>query len=98
VTQWLKENGFTITERNWKTKYCEIDIIAESDTTRYFIEVKYRSSLRQGGGLAAITPKKLKQMGFGAEVYTARFPTKKHLRLAVVSLDKDGPITLLEVE
>lgn len=98
VAAWLAKNKFTILERNWKTKYCEIDIIAEAKQTRYFIEVKYRSSAEQGGGLAAITPKKLQQMKFAAELYAASHVIEKSLRLAVVTVDASGSIDLVEVE
>lgn len=95
---WLEKKQFTIIERNWKTKWCEIDIVAEKEETRYLIEVKYRSSGRQGGGMAAITPQKYKQMQFAAELYAARNPTPKDLKLAVVSVSPGGTFALLEVE
>jgi len=98
IAEWLTTKKFSIVERNWKTKYCEIDIIAESADTRYFIEVKYRSSSTQGGGIAAITPKRLRQMRFAAELYMTRHATQKLQRLAVVSLGKGEGIELLEVE
>jgi len=98
VAKWLAANSFTIKERNWKTKYCEIDIVAQKGDTLYFIEVKYRSSTDQGGGLAAITPKKLQQMKFAAELYEARSKTAANLRLAAVSVDKTGAIDLVEIE
>ena len=61
--------GHTIIERNWKTKYCEIDIISQKDDTLYFTEVKHRKNDKAGDGLAAITPKKLNQMKFAAKLY-----------------------------
>lgn len=61
--------GHTIIERNWKTKYCEIDIISKKDGTLYFTEVKHRKSDKAGDGLAAITPRKLSQMKFAAKFY-----------------------------
>lgn len=98
VADWLSAKGFTIIERNWKTKSCEIDIIAETQSTRYFIEVKYRSGANQGSGLEAITPKKLQQMTYAAELYATRHRTGKDLRLAAVSVDASGTIDLVEVE
>ncbi|HWT39961.1 MAG TPA: ribonuclease HII [Dongiaceae bacterium] len=98
VANWLVAKGFVIIERNWKTKYCEIDIIAEMADTRYFIEVKYRSSKSQGGGIEAITAKKLEQMRFAAELYTARYTTSKQQKLAVVSLGGGNEGELVEVE
>ncbi|MCR4626403.1 MAG: YraN family protein, partial [Treponema sp.] len=36
----LKEKGFTILYRNWRTKRGEIDIIAEKNDAIVFVEVK----------------------------------------------------------
>ena len=67
--QELVRRGYTILVRNWKTKFCEIDIVAEKETSLYFVEVKHRKNAEQGGGVAAITPKKLQQMTFAARVF-----------------------------
>ncbi len=40
VVQYLKNNGFAILKRNYRTRYGEIDIIAQKLDTVYFIEVK----------------------------------------------------------
>lgn len=69
AAEYLKKHEYKIRERNWKTKVCEIDIVAEKKGKLYFFEVKHRKSDRQGGGLAAITAKKLQQMKFAAKVY-----------------------------
>lgn len=69
AAEYLMREGYRIIERNWKTRMCEIDIVAEKDGTLYFVEVKHRKTDRQGGGLAAITPKKCEQMKFAAKVY-----------------------------
>ena len=55
----LQEKGYKIVERNWRTRVCEIDVIAKKNHIMFFIEVKYRGSQRQGGGLDYIKPKKL---------------------------------------
>lgn len=69
VADYLVSLGHTIVSRNWKTKYCEIDIVSCHNDVYYFTEVKYRKQENQGGGLAAITPKKLHQMKFAAEYF-----------------------------
>ncbi|MDA3967078.1 MULTISPECIES: YraN family protein [Helicobacter] len=38
--EFLKENDFVIIDRNFYTKFGEIDIIAKKDSTLHFIEVK----------------------------------------------------------
>ncbi len=72
VAQYLRRQKFTIIDRNWKTKWCEIDIIAEKHGVTHFVEVKYRKNDKGGSGLAAITPKKLRQMKFAAELWLSR--------------------------
>jgi len=69
AAEYLHSLGHTVLNRNWKTKFCEIDIVSVKDKTIYFSEVKYRRSATQGGGLAAITTKKQQQMKFAAEYY-----------------------------
>ena len=41
--KFLMKQGFSILERNYTKKWGEIDIIAEKDDIRYFIEVKSKS-------------------------------------------------------
>lgn len=69
AARYLRQQGHTVINRNWRTKFCEIDIVSCRGNTIYFTEVKYRKNDRQGGGLAAITQKKLRQMRFAAEYY-----------------------------
>ena len=71
VAEQLVRLGHEIVERNWKTRFCEIDIVSRMNEDIYFTEVKYRKSHTEGGGIAAITPKKLRQMKFAAQLYAA---------------------------
>ena len=66
VAKHLKNLGYKIIEKNWKTRWCEIDIIAKKDNRMHFVEVKYRSSDQQGSGFDYITPKKLHKMDLAA--------------------------------
>lgn len=69
VCDYLKQQGFEIIDRNWRTRYCEIDIIAKKNNRIHFVEVKTRKSELYGSGFEYITPKKLKQMRFAAEFW-----------------------------
>jgi ribonuclease HII len=92
VAKHLSEGGHVILERNWRTKFCEIDIVSQKGDTIYFVEVKYRKNDKAGGGLAAITPKKLKQMTFAAEFYSAKHRLKDvNLRLAAADVSGEVP-------
>lgn len=72
VARYLEGSGHKIVDRNWKTKYCEIDIVSVKDDRYYFTEVKYRSNSRHGDGFSYITPRKYKQMKFASELYMQR--------------------------
>lgn len=98
---YLIEHGHTVLERNWRTRYCEIDIVSKKDDTLYFTEVKYRRSTLQGGGLGAITPQKLNQMELAARFYEASKKLQDvSLRLVVITVTGTPPKveTFLEVE
>ena len=91
--------GHKIIDRNWKTKYCEIDIISKKDDTLYFSEVKHRRNGIGGDGLAAITPKKLNQMAYAAKFYahTQRL-INVDLRLMAIATTGDSPAVVSVVE
>ena len=44
AAQYLQEQGFAITKRNYRSGHCEIDLIAENDTHILFVEVKARTA------------------------------------------------------
>jgi len=69
AAEYLKKHGYMILDLNWRTRYCEIDIVAQQKKTIYFVEVKYRENDAHGSGLEYITEKKLQQMRFAAEMW-----------------------------
>lgn len=66
---YLVRHGHTIIDRNWRTRWCEIDIVSQKGDDIYFTEVKHRKTSRQGDGLAAITVTKQRQMTLAARMY-----------------------------
>ena len=89
VSEYLTSTGYRIVARNWKTKACEIDIVAVKDKVLYFVEVKYRERADQGDGFDYITPKKLDQMAFAAKYYVAI--DKWHGELVLSAASVSGP-------
>lgn len=92
---YLKSQGYLIKAVNWKDRRCEIDIIAEKNRTTYFIEVKFRSTSRQGRGFDYITAAKVRQMQFAAELWCHKYKWKGACELAAISIDEDG-LTFLD--
>lgn len=87
VSEYLENNGYKIIDNNWKTKWCEIDIIAEKDGIMHFVEVKYRSNPEQGRGFEYITSAKQRQMARAADswVLINRWDGEQVLSAAEVS-------------
>ena len=87
----LGADGHEIIARNWRTRYCEIDIVSVKDDVLYFSEVKYRNNSRYGDGLAAITAKKQRQMRFAAELFIAKHPQYegRDMCMLAVAIDRD---------
>lgn len=97
----LERAGHSILERNWKTKFCEIDIVSRYKNVIYFTEVKYRKDQQQGGGMAAITSKKHRQMKFAAEYYVLKHKMDTvDIRLQAISVSGENfnIDELLEIE
>lgn len=95
AANYLARLGHSIIDRNWKTKFCEIDIVSHYNDTIYFTEVKYRKNDKQGGGLAAITPQKQRQMKFAAEYYALKNNIKDtDLRLAAIDVTGQPPVVI----
>jgi Holliday junction resolvase-like predicted endonuclease len=71
AASYLNLHGFRVIDRNWRTKWCEIDIVAQKDGITYFFEVKYRKRTVDSAGLDYINSNKLKQMKFAAELWVS---------------------------
>ena len=67
----LEGRGFEILERNFYTRYGEIDIIARDRNTTAFVEVKYRSSKVFGEPFEAVDSRKRRRIEAAAKYYAA---------------------------
>ncbi len=76
VADYLRVHGHLIVVQNFRTKYCEIDLVSVDFETMkiFFTEVKYRKDDERGGGAAAVDRKKREQMEFAAEVFLHGHP------------------------
>jgi Holliday junction resolvase-like predicted endonuclease len=64
----------------------------------YFTEVKYRSSSDWGDGFSYITPKKLKQIKFAAEMWLNNQDWQGEAVLQGASVDSEGNIDIRELD
>jgi uncharacterized protein (TIGR00252 family) len=89
AADFLGRKGCDIVAQNWRTRWCEIDVVAVRGDMVYFCEVKYRASARYGSGLDYITPKKLQQMRFAAELWVAKHHWRGEYQLCAIEVS--GP-------
>ncbi len=71
AAEYLKEQGLRILERNFRTRFGEIDLIAQDHGTVVFTEVKYRSFDGRGMPEEAVNRKKQAVIRKQALVYLA---------------------------
>ena len=60
--KYLESKRYKIVERNYKDRFCEIDIIAADKQYVCLVEVKYRKNNIFGGGFDAIDNNKQKRL------------------------------------
>lgn len=97
VARFLREHEFKIRERNWRTRWCEIDIVAEKEDKIHFVEVKYRRDSRYGVGYEFVTPARLSHMRRAALQWTAGNDWGGDYCIDVASVDGDsGEIDYIE--
>ena len=96
VCDYLLAHGHEIVERNFKTKFCEIDIVSRCGEELYFTEVKTRKNADFGGGLAAIDQKKLEKMKFAVEVFLKARPEYKKYNPLLAAAAVDGDYKVLD--
>lgn len=99
AAKYLKKQGYKIIERNWRTRWCEVDIVAEKDDEVHLVEVKYRSRADFGGGIAAINHEKVDRLRRAAGAWSAdhSYDGTVHIDVVIVTGDSsDWQIELLE--
>ena len=58
MAQWYAHRGFEVLDRNWRTRFGELDLIVARADMLAFCEVKTRSSAAFGTGFDAVTYRK----------------------------------------
>lgn len=69
AARYLEQQGYQILERNFFSRYGEIDLIAKDKDTLVFVEVKYRSGASFGDPAEAVTAKKQERIRKTARYY-----------------------------
>ncbi len=85
----LRTQGLELLQRNFSSRFGEIDLIMEDDQTLVFIEVKYRRNDHHGSGAEAVTFHKQGRISRTAAWYLAKNPARAECvcRFDVISID-----------
>ena len=88
--RYLERRGYELVERNYRTRYGEIDLILREEDTLVFVEVKLRRGTGFGNPLEAVTLAKQTTIRSLAEQYLSeRDPTFDALRFDVIGILAD---------
>jgi putative endonuclease len=97
AADWLRVRGFKILARNWRNRFCEIDIVAEKAGTIHVVEVKFRKTADFGSGLEYITADKQRRLERAAESWAVENGRMSdHHQVDVVSVTGFGNSQTLE--
>lgn len=95
VEKYLRNKGYSILERNFRTRAGEIDIISEKDKKIIFIEVKSRIGHAGSAPYEAVRPRKLHHFKRAVDSYLSFNKIKnRKLRFDVVSVILNADHTL----
>jgi putative endonuclease len=88
AVQELVNRGYAVLNRRYRTRYGEIDIVADHHGTIVFVEVKTRVTRDFGGAAEAVTPYKQRRLIAMAIQYLARHRlADRPCRFDVVAID-----------
>ncbi|QCH24734.1 YraN family protein [Mycobacteroides salmoniphilum] len=71
AADYLRGDGFTILDRNWRCRYGELDIVAADGEVLVFVEVKTRTGRAFGTPAEAVTHTKLRRLRRLAGIWLA---------------------------
>ncbi len=98
--RYLRRRGYTLLERNYRTRYGELDLVLRHQDTLVFVEVKMRRGVGFGHPLEAVTARKQAAIRALAESYLSeREPGFEAVRFDVVGiLANDGTPRIVHIE
>lgn len=82
--RYLRDKGFRVLEINWRVEKWEVDIIAEDEDERVFVEVKTRFGEDFGNPAEAVTQKKQRYLINAANLYASQLDYEGKIRFDVI--------------
>ncbi len=90
ATDFLKKRGMKILERNFRTPFGEIDIIASKNRKLHFVEVKTRRNMNFGRPFEAVNKVKMRHIINSAQFYLKGKDRDFEIDVISVLIKKNG--------
>ena len=95
---YLEDKNYEIIERNYRTKYAEIDLVAKKDNVLIFVEVRTKRSRTFVTPEESINYRKLKKLYWNANSYAALKKWRGAYRIDAICIVLNPDNTIAELE
>lgn len=89
AAEWLREHGFELLHRNWRSGHVELDIVAMKDYEIHFVEVKTRRAGSLTAPEEAMTPAKIRSLFKAARAYLAVHAIDAEVWFDLIAIEGD---------
>ncbi len=86
AAEYLRKKKYKLVGVNYRTRFGEIDLIAEDKSTVVFVEVKLRKNAAFGKPEQFVTKSKQQKINLSARVWLARNCTDKVVRFDIIEV------------
>jgi putative endonuclease len=83
---YLKANGYSIRQQNWRYRRIELDIIAETPHYLVVVEVKSRRNTLFKDPFEAVDYAKMRRIVMAAHAYVLRYGINKEVRFDIIEV------------
>ena len=90
--EYLVKRGYKILERNWGSKWGEIDLICKRKNTLVFVEVKTKTGEEFGSPEEMVNRRKLEKVKRMAATYRLKVNGLRRIDVVAVVLNYDGSV------
>ncbi len=102
AAEFLRKKGFQIISANYRTRFGEIDLIAENKSSVIFVEVKLRKNDKFASAYEFVTLAKQRKLRTTAELWLSENTTKKDIRFDIIEIyapdGASGKYTINQIE
>ncbi|WP_018476177.1 YraN family protein [Pontibacter roseus] len=95
---YLREQGYDVLRRNYRTGKAEVDIIAQKGGILVFVEVKTRANDVYGFPEEAVSARKQQMLLNAADAYISETGWQHDIRFDIISITLGKPPELFHIE